>query len=255
MGACRAHLTHTYAGHNGEHEGNRMKVCGESEATDNMARILIVEDDAGLSAVLDDCLRHEGYVTGLAGTGVEALDRLSREEYDVMLLDRDLPVLSGDEVMRTVDRLRIPVRTLMLTAAGSIEDRVHGLDLGADDYLPKPFAYPELLARIRALLRRGDQDDTPTMISRGRLSADTVRRLAYADGQPLDLAPREYSLLEELLRADGGWISTRTLLESLRPSEAHDQPDLVKTAVYPLRRKLPDPALIASSRGEGYRIP
>ena len=106
-----------------------------------MARILIVEDDADLAAVLDDCLRHEGYATGLSGTGVEALDLLSRGQYDVMLLDRDLPVLSGDEVMHTVDRLRIPVRTLMLTAAGGIEDRVQGLDLGADDYLPKPFAY------------------------------------------------------------------------------------------------------------------
>ena len=217
--------------------------------------ILIVEDDADLSAVLDDCLRHEGYATGLVATGVEALDRLSQGEYDVMLLDRDLPVLSGDEVMRTVDRLRIPVRTLMLTAAGSIEDRVQGLDLGADDYLAKPFAYPELLARIRALLRRGEADDAPTMLSRSRLSVDTVRRLAYVDGRPLDLAPREYSLLEELLRADGGWVNTRTLLESLWPSEAHGQPELVKTAVYSLRRKLPDPALIASSRGEGYRIP
>ena len=145
-----------------------------------MARILIVEDDADLAAVLDDCLRHEGYATGLSGTGVEALDLLSRGQYDVMLLDRDLPVLSGDEVMHTVDRLRIPVRTLMLTAAGGIEDRVQGLDLGADDYLPKPFAYPELLARIRTLLRRGDTDDAPTMLSRGRLSVDTVRRLAYA---------------------------------------------------------------------------
>ena len=220
-----------------------------------MARILIVEDDTDLSAVLDDCLRHEGYATATADTGVKALNQLAQGAFDVMLLDRDLPVLSGDEVMRTVNRLRIPVRTLMLTAAGSVEDRVQGLDLGADDYLSKPFAYPELLARIRALLRRGDADGSPTVLSRGRLSVDTVRRLAYADGQPLDLAPREYALLAELLRADGGWTGTRELLKSLGPAEACDQPDLVKTAVYSLRRKLPDPTLIASSRGEGYRIP
>ncbi|NMM93756.1 response regulator transcription factor [Bifidobacterium oedipodis] len=219
-----------------------------------MAGILIVEDDADLSAVLDDCLRHEGYATATAYTGVEALDELSRGNFDVVLLDRDLPVLSGDEVMRTIDRVRIPVRTLMLTAADSIDDRVQGLDLGADDYLAKPFAYPELLARIRALLRRGGVDSS-TMLTRGRLSVDTVRRLAYVDDAPCDLAPREYALLEELLRADGGWIGTRNLLESLWPVELHDQPDLVKTAVYSLRRKLPDPMLIVSSRGEGYRIP
>lgn len=220
-----------------------------------MARILIVEDDTDLSAVLDDCLRHEGYATATADTGVKALNQLAQGAFDVMLLDRDLPVLSGDEVMRTVDRLRIPVRTLMLTAAGSVEDRVQGLDLGADDYLSKPFAYPELLARIRALLRRGDAGGSATVLSHGRLLVDTVRRLAYADGQPLDPAPREYALLEELLRADGGWTGTRELLKSLWPAEACDQPDLVKTAVYSLRRKLPDPTLIASSRGEGYRIP
>ena len=130
------------------------------------------------AAVLDDCLRHEGYATGLSGTGVEALDLLSRGQYDVMLLDRDLPVLSGDEVMHTVDRLRIPVRTLMLTAAGGIEDRVQGLDLGADDYLPKPFAYPELLARIRTLLRRGDTDDAPTMLSPTRTADPSTSRPA-----------------------------------------------------------------------------
>ncbi|KAE8128056.1 MULTISPECIES: response regulator transcription factor [Bifidobacterium] len=219
-----------------------------------MARILIVEDDADLSPVLDDCLRHEGYATAMAGTGVEALDALSRESFDVMLLDRDLPVLSGDEVMRAVDRLHVPVRTLMLTAAGGIDDRVQGLDLGADDYLPKPFAYPELLARIRALLRRGDAD-APTLLIHGRLAVDTVRRLAYADSRPLDLAPREYGVLEELLRADGGWVGTNELLESLWPAEAREQPDVVKTTIYSLRRRLPDSSLIASSRGEGYRIP
>jgi DNA-binding response OmpR family regulator len=218
-----------------------------------MARILIVEDDVDLANVLDDALRHEGYAIALAATGVEALDLLARERFDVVLLDRDLPVLSGDEVMKTIAAIHIPVKTLMLTAAGSIGDKVHGLDLGADDYLAKPFAYPELLARIRALQRRAGSD-APTMLARGRLSVDTIRRLAYVDGNPVELAPKEYGVLEELLRADGGHVTTRELLESLWDQSMWDQSEVVKAAVYALRRKLPDPALIRSSRGEGYRI-
>ena len=219
-----------------------------------MASILIVEDDADLSSVLDDALIHEGYATATACTGIEALNLLAGRQFDVVLLDRDLPILSGDEVMNTITAQRIPVKTLMLTAAARIEERVQGLDLGADDYLAKPFAYPELLARIRALLRRGGSD-TPVMMTRGRLSVDTIRRLAYADNTPLTLAPREYALLEELLRADGGWVRTRELLEALWPADAWDQPDVVKTTIYSLRRKLPEPTLIDSAREHGYRIP
>mgnify|MGYP003038175638 FL=1 len=123
-----------------------------------MMRILIVEDDRELAAALDDALRYEGYATSLATTGVEALKILAGTNVDIMLLDRDLPVLSGDAVMATVAANRIPVAVIMLTAAAEVSDRVSGLDLGADDYLTKPFAYPELLARIRALQRRsGDQ--------------------------------------------------------------------------------------------------
>ena len=119
-----------------------------------MMRILIVEDDRELAAALDDALRYEGYATSLATTGVEALKILAGTNVDIMLLDRDLPVLSGDAVMATVAANRIPVAVIMLTAAAEVSDRVSGLDLGADDYLTKPFVYPELLARIRALQRR-----------------------------------------------------------------------------------------------------
>ncbi|BDR54093.1 DNA-binding response regulator [Bombiscardovia apis] len=217
-------------------------------------RILVVEDDDGLANVLKDALNHEGYQVSLASTGIEALNRLSEESYDLVLLDRDLPVLSGDEVMRSIERLGLSIRVLMLTAAGQVEDRVSGLNLGADDYLPKPFAYPELLARIRALQRR-DSADSRTLLTRGRLSLDTARRLAYCDGTPLNLAPKEYGILEELLRADGGFVRTDELLERLWDFTMWEQNEVVKAAIYSLRKKLPNAHLLVSSRGEGYRIP
>lgn len=136
-----------------------------------MMRILIVEDDRELAAALDDALRYEGYATSLATTGVEALKILAGTNVDIMLLDRDLPVLSGDAVMATVAANRIPVAVIMLTAAAEVSDRVSGLDLGADDYLTKPFAYPELLARIRALQRRsGTSNATAAVLSRAATS-------------------------------------------------------------------------------------
>ncbi|OZG48771.1 response regulator transcription factor [Bombiscardovia coagulans] len=217
-------------------------------------RILIVEDDDDLSAVLEDALKHEGYRVSLATNGLQALNRLADETFDLVLLDRDLPVLSGDEVMRSIEQLGLSIRVLMLTAAGQVEDRVSGLDLGADDYLPKPFAYPELLARIRALQRR-EAIDSRTLLTRGRLSLDTARRLAYCDGKPLNVAPKEYQILEELLRADGGFVRTEELLERLWDSNMSGQTEVVRTAVYALRKKLPDAQILVSSRGGGYRIP
>ena len=137
----------------------------------DMMRILIVEDDRELAAALDDALRYEGYATSLATTGVEALKILAGTNVDIMLLDRDLPVLSGDAVMATVAANRIPVAVIMLTAAAEVSDRVSGLDLGADDYLTKPFAYPELLARIRALQRRsGTSNATAAVLTRGDIT-------------------------------------------------------------------------------------
>lgn len=223
-----------------------------------MMRILIVEDDRELAAALDDALRYEGYATSLATTGVEALKILAGTNVDIMLLDRDLPVLSGDAVMATVAANRIPVAVIMLTAAAEVSDRVSGLDLGADDYLTKPFAYPELLARIRALQRRsGTSNATAAVLTRGDITLDSTRRLVFRDhGRTLvKLTPKEYGILLELMRAEGGYVTAHELYDAVwdEPSAA-DPTDVIKTTIYSLRRKLADREAIVSTRGEGYRL-
>lgn len=221
-------------------------------------RILIVEDDRELAAALDDALRYEGYATVLATTGTEALQALANQPIDIVLLDRDLPVLSGDAVMATIAANRIPVAVVMLTAAAEISDRVSGLDLGADDYLTKPFAYPELLARIRALQRRsGTGAPASAVLSRGDITIDTTRRLVFRDrGRTLvKLTPKEYGVLLELMRADGGYVPVNELYDTVWDDAASTEPaDAIKTTVYSLRRKLEDRDAIVSTRGEGYRL-
>ncbi|PLS26403.1 response regulator transcription factor [Bifidobacterium parmae] len=221
-------------------------------------RILIVEDDRELTAALDDALRYEGYATDVASTGVEALSALADTDVDIVLLDRDLPVLSGDAVMATIAANRIPVAVIMLTAAAEIGDRVSGLDLGADDYLTKPFAYPELLARIRALQRRtGKGLAVQAVLTRGDLTLDSTRRLVFRDhGRTLvRLTPKEYGVLLELMRADGGYVGVDELYRSVWDGDGTGEPsDVVKTTVYSLRRKLGGRDLIVSTRGEGYRL-
>lgn len=221
-------------------------------------RILIVEDDRELAAALDDALRYEGYATVLATTGTEALQALANQPIDIVLLDRDLPVLSGDAVMATIAANRIPVAVVMLTAAAEISDRVSGLDLGADDYLTKPFAYPELLARIRALQRRsGTGAPASAVLSRGDITIDTTRRLVFRDhGRMLvKLTPKEYGVLLELMRADGGYVPVNELYDTVWDDAASTEPaDAIKTTVYSLRRKLEDRDAIVSTRGEGYRL-
>jgi len=216
-------------------------------------RVLIVEDDVELAAALDDALRHEGYRTSLATTGTDALVRLGDDPVDIVLLDRDLPVLSGDAVLELIVAQQIPVKVLMLTAASGINDRVEGLDLGADDYLTKPFAYPELLARIRALRRRTDAS-TPTVLTHGDLTLDTGRRLAQRRETLLRLTPKEYKVLEVLLLADGGFVTVGELLDEVW-GFTDVQDNVVKTAVYSLRKKLGAPDLIVSEPRNGYRIP
>jgi two-component system OmpR family response regulator len=165
-------------------------------------RILIVEDDRDLAAALDDALRFEGYATRVAYNGLEAVRMLAEQSIDIVLLDRDLPIMSGDAVMETIASNDIPVSVLMLTAAAQVRDRINGLELGADDYLIKPFAYPELLARIRALQRRaGKGDFSGTEFSHNGIVLDTVRHTVTRDGKPVNLSPKEYGVLLEIMKA------------------------------------------------------
>lgn len=219
-------------------------------------RILIVEDDRDLAAALDDALRFEGYATRVAYNGLEAVRMLAEQSIDIVLLDRDLPIMSGDAVMETIASNDIPVSVLMLTAAAQVRDRINGLELGADDYLIKPFAYPELLARIRALQRRaGKGDFSGTEFSHNGIVLDTVRHTVTRDGKPVNLSPKEYGVLLEIMKADGSYVNAEELFDTVwAGASATDLTDAIKTTVYSLRRKLGEGNGITSTRGKGYRL-
>ena len=216
-------------------------------------RVLLVEDEPELADVLADGLRREGYAVEVARDGAAALSSLAAADVDLMILDRDLPVLSGDAVCRALRDQGHPVRILMLTAAGTLDDRVAGLDLGADDYLPKPFAYVELLARLRALGRRAPAGSGTVREAAG-VRVDTVRRIAERDGRPLALTRKEYGVLEALLAADGGWVDADEVRDELWDDGGLRSRGVVKAAVHTLRRKLGAPDPIESAPGLGYRI-
>ncbi|BCJ64929.1 response regulator transcription factor [Polymorphospora rubra] len=216
-------------------------------------RLLLVEDDRNLAASLSEGLAAEGYAVEAVYDGAAALVRLGADEFDVVVLDRDLPVLSGDAVCRALVTAGHPVRILMLTAAGTLDDRVRGLDLGADDYLAKPFAYVELLARIRALLRRG-RPAAPVVWECGGVRLDSVRRVAERDGRPLHLTRKEFAVLERLLGADGGYVSTEALLDDVWYDSDEPSRGAVKIVVHTLRRKLGEPGVVHSAPGHGYRL-
>ncbi len=216
-------------------------------------RVLIVEDEKDLADSLADGLRGEGYLVDVVHDGAAALVRAGQVDVDIMILDRDLPVLHGDAVCRTLRDQQHPVRILMLTAAGTLDDRVAGLDLGADDYLAKPFAYVELLARLRALARRAT-GGSQVVLTAGSVRLDTIRRVAERDGRPLPLTPKELGVLESLLYADGGHVTTDDLLADVWQDGAERTRGVVKLTVHTLRRKLGDPEVIRTSPGLGYRI-
>ena len=216
-------------------------------------RVLVVEDHKELAATIAVGLRREGMAVDIAGDGQAALRRASSDSYDVIVLDRDLPELHGDDVCRALVADGSRARVLMLTAAGTIEDRVDGLGLGADDYLPKPFVFEELLARVEALFRRA-QPAIPPILVHGDLELDSGKRRASRHGRPLELGPKEFGVLELLLAAQGRVVSTEELLFRVWDEEADLFTTAVKVTISRLRSKLGEPAVIETIPQTGYRI-
>jgi DNA-binding response OmpR family regulator len=216
-------------------------------------RVLVVEDHEVLATAIAAGLRREGMAVDLALHGQEALDRLSHTHYDVVVLDRDLPVVHGDEVCRRIVAGESGCRVLMLTAAGAIRDKVDGFGLGADDYLAKPFDFAELVARVRALARRS-APAVPPVLENGDISLDPGRHVAFRDGQRLDLSPKEFALLEYLLAAAGRVVSAEELLDRVWDEAADPFTTAVKSTVRRLRGKLGEPPVIETVRESGYRI-
>jgi len=216
-------------------------------------RVLVIEDDRELAETIGTGLRRQQLAVDLAFDGNSGLDRALFGQYDVIVLDRDLPGLHGDEVCAELVKAGCRGRVLMLTAAATIEDRVDGLGRGADDYLPKPFAFAELTARIRALLRRA-QPALPPVLVHADLLLDPARHSASRAGKPLDLGPKEFAVLELLLAAQGRVIPAEELLGRAWDELADPFSSAVKVTVSRLRRKLGDPPLIQTIPQAGYRI-
>ena len=216
-------------------------------------RVLLVEDHVELAETIAAGLRREGMAIDTVHDGNHAVRQADLYEYDVILLDRDLPGLHGDQVCQRLSAGDGRARILMLTASGDVSDRVSGLSLGADDYLPKPFAFAELVARIRALARRA-QPAVPPVLQRGDLQLDTARRRAHRGDSELDLSAKELAVLELLMVADGAVISTEELLVRAWDEAADPFTNVVKVTISRLRRKLGDPPVIETIPGAGYRI-
>ena len=217
-------------------------------------RILVVEDEPLLADAVADGLRREAHAVDVVYDGGAALERLDVHDYDVVVLDRDLPVVHGDDVCRTLVERDTALRVLMLTAAAAVDDRVSGLALGADDYLPKPFALRELAARVAALGRRA-RPAAPPVRRRAGISLDQYRREVYRDGRYVPLSRKEFAVLAELLRADGTAVSAEHLLEKAWDENADPFTHAVRMTILKLRRKLGDPPIVLTEPGVGYRIP
>ncbi len=215
--------------------------------------MLVVEDFEVLARTIGTGLRREGMAVDVVLDGEHALENLAVNRYDVVVLDRDLPGVHGDEVCRRIVAAHSTSRVLMLTAAGTVRQRVDGLGLGADDYLPKPFDFAELVARVRALGRRS-VTAVPPILDGGDLTLDPGRRVASRAGRRLELSPKEFGVLECLLGAAGRVVSAEELLERVWDEAADPFTTAVKTTVRRLRAKLGDPPVIDTVREAGYRI-
>ena len=216
-------------------------------------RVLVVEDEQLLADAIARGLRRESMAVDVVYDGREAWERIGVNEYDVVVLDRDLPGMHGDELCRQVVEGGGATRILMLTAASEVSDRVAGLSIGADDYLGKPFAFSELVARVRALGRRAMPLVPPVLEAVG-VRLDPSRREVTRDGEPVSLAPKEFAVLEVLMRANGAVVSAEQLLEKAWDENADPFTNVVRVTVMTLRRRLGEPQVIKTVPGAGYRI-
>jgi DNA-binding response OmpR family regulator len=226
-----------------------MKVwCGADEV-----RVLVIEDERQLADSIAEGLRRHAMAVDVAYDGEAGLERASVNDYDVLVLDRDIPRISGDDVCAAMVESESQTRILMLTAATEVGQRVAGLALGADDYLTKPFAFAELVARIQALARRA-RPAIPPVMERSGIRLDSHRRTVVRSDRAIDLSRKEFAVLEELLRADGGTVSAEQLLEKAWDEQVDPFTNVVRFTVMNLRRKLGDPAAIDTVQGVGYRL-
>jgi len=216
-------------------------------------RVLVVEDERLLADTVAEGLRRQSMAVDVCYDGDAALERIGVHGYDVVVLDRDLPGTHGDDVCQAVLAAGGEAKVLMLTAAGDVTDRVAGLSIGADDYLTKPFAFAELVARIRALGRRA-RPALPPVLRQSGLLLDLPRHQVSRDGRHVSLSPKEFAVLEVLMRAEGTIVSAEDLLEKAWDEHADPFTNAVRVAVMTLRRKLGDPQVIETVPGAGYRI-
>ncbi|WP_127900475.1 response regulator transcription factor [Solirhodobacter olei] len=220
-------------------------------------RILVVEDDPTTAGYIADGLRQEGHAVDQLSEGREALVRAATEEYDVMVVDRMLPGLDGLSLVKSLRAAQDRTPVLFLTSLGGVDDRIEGLNAGGDDYLVKPFAFGELSARVSALARRPQMKEAETVLSAGDLRMDLLSRRVVRAGQEIELLPREFALLEQLLRRKGRVVTRTMLLESVWDIRFDPQTNVVETHISRLRAKVDRPfdhELIRTVRGAGYRI-
>ncbi|TMR18284.1 response regulator transcription factor [Nonomuraea turkmeniaca] len=216
-------------------------------------RVLVVEDERMLAGAIAEWLREETHAVDLAHDGEAALERIAVNDYDVVVLDRDLPRVHGDDVCRELVASESDARVLMLTAAAQLDDRVTGLSIGADDYLSKPFAFPELAARVLALGRRS-RPAVPPVLRRAGITLDPARREVFRSGRFVPLSKKEFAVLAELMRANGNVVSAEQLLEKAWDEHADPFTGAVRLTILKLRRKLADPPVVETVPGVGYRI-
>jgi DNA-binding response OmpR family regulator len=216
-------------------------------------RVLIAEDEPRLAEALARGLRRNGFAVDIALDGGQALRRTALVDYDAVVLDRDLPEVHGDEVCRKLVGADRPPRILMLTAAADVRARVEGLNLGADDYLTKPFAFAEVVARLHALQRRHALAQKPVIEHNG-IRLDPARHEVWRDGRAITLSPKEFGVLHVLLRSDGAVVSSEALLERVWDEHVDPFTNTVRVTVMNLRRKLGPPMVIETVIGTGYRL-